>query len=112
MMKSKNQSCIDACLACAIVCASCESACLQESDVAMMARCIELDRQCSAICYLSADSIAQNSEFMTQICALCADICDACREECAKHSYDHCQDCAVACKKCADECRKWVAGHS
>ncbi|MEP7303836.1 MAG: four-helix bundle copper-binding protein, partial [Caldimonas sp.] len=28
---------------------------------------------------------------------LCAEICKACGEECAKHPMDHCQACARAC---------------
>jgi hypothetical protein len=39
------------------------------------------------------------------LCRLCAEICDACGLECAKHHQDHCQDCAKECQKCAEECR-------
>ncbi|RYZ61372.1 MAG: four-helix bundle copper-binding protein, partial [Chitinophagaceae bacterium] len=45
------QSCIDACLRCASACQHCASSCTQEEDVKMMARCIQLDMECAAICY-------------------------------------------------------------
>jgi hypothetical protein len=37
---------------------------------------------------------------------LCAEICQACGDECTKHKMEHCQQCAKACHKCAEECRK------
>ena len=51
-----------------------------------------------------ADAMARNSEHAAAICALCAQICKACAEECAKHEADHCKSCAQACLKCAQEC--------
>ncbi|HEX6334710.1 MAG TPA: four-helix bundle copper-binding protein [Flavisolibacter sp.] len=39
----------------------------------------------------------------------CADICEKCTIECAKHQTEHCQECAQACKGCADECSKMAA---
>ncbi|MDI9730490.1 four-helix bundle copper-binding protein, partial [Stutzerimonas stutzeri] len=44
-----------------------------------------------------------------EFCALCAKICRACGEECAKHQMDHCQECAKACMKCAEECERMAA---
>ncbi|WP_407924129.1 four-helix bundle copper-binding protein [Piscinibacter terrae] len=72
----------------------------------MMARCSALDIECAAICQLAAASMARGGEFASAICAVCADICEACGDECAKHSMAHCQDCAKACQRCAQECRK------
>jgi hypothetical protein len=37
---------------------------------------------------------------------LCADVCEACGGECARHAQDHCQACARACRHCAEECRR------
>lgn len=48
------QSCIDACLKCASICNHCASSCTQEENVKMMSRCIQLDMECAAICYSSA----------------------------------------------------------
>ena len=35
---------------CAIECNHCFNACLNEEDVTMLARCIELERECAEIC--------------------------------------------------------------
>lgn len=109
MAHEKYQSCIDACYQCAAACDHCASACLGEDDVKMMARCIALDMDCAEICRMAAAFMARNSEFAQQIAKLCADICEACGEECAKHQAGHCQECAQACKRCAEECRKMAA---
>ncbi len=105
----KWKTCIDACLDCAALCNHCASACTKEHDVKMMAKCIELDMQCSAICYASAQLMSLGSLQAGQLCAICAEICDACGKECGKHYNQHCRECAEACKHCADECRKMAA---
>lgn len=106
MAHQHDASCIQACDQCAIACSYCSTACLQEDDVKMMARCIALDIDCADICKLASAAMARGSEQAQAICALCADICEACGEECGKHPMDHCQACAEACRRCAQECRR------
>jgi hypothetical protein len=55
-------TCVEACNAGAVECNHCASACLQEPDVKMMARCIALDVDCAAICQLAAAAMARESE--------------------------------------------------
>lgn len=100
------RSCINACVECAEACEKCASACLAEVDVAEMVNCIRLDRDCAAICWMAASFISRQSESMHELCRVCAEICEACGLECAKHKDPHCQDCAMACQKCAAECRQ------
>jgi hypothetical protein len=102
-------ACIAACNACADACDHCAAACLREDDVKMMTRCVALDMDCAAICRLAAGYMARGSELAQRICAMCADVCEACGAECAKHSHSHCQDCAQACRHCASECRRMAA---
>lgn len=109
MSHHQFKSCIDACYACAAACDHCATACLQEPDVKMMARCVALDMDCAQICRTAAACMASGSEFAKAVCALCADICQACGEECARHQMGHCQECAQACRRCADECRRMTA---
>lgn len=103
------QSCVEACIQCAQECEHCATACLLEPDVNSMARCISLDKDCAAFCWLAAAFMSRRSEFDTDVCRLCATVCEACSRECGKHASDHCQRCAEACRKCAEECRN-VAG--
>lgn len=104
------KSCIDACLQCAAMCNHCASSCLQEDDVKMMARCVQLDMECAAICYAAAQLMSVGSDQAKEICRICADMCDACGTECGQHTQsEHCQECAEKCKACAEECRKMAA---
>ncbi|MGE4239521.1 four-helix bundle copper-binding protein [Ramlibacter sp.] len=109
MTHQKIQACLEACDACATACDHCAGACLQEPDMQMMARCIALDIDCAAICRLAAGYMARDSAFAKHICRQCAEICQACGDECAKHSMDHCRACAEACHRCAQECRGMAA---
>jgi len=106
MAHQQFASCIEACDQCAADCNHCATACLQEPDVKMMARCIALDIDCAAICQLASAAMSRGSEQAHAICALCAEICDACGDECEKHQADHCKACAQSCRRCADECRR------
>ncbi|MGY4829192.1 four-helix bundle copper-binding protein [Sphaerotilaceae bacterium SBD11-9] len=106
MAHQQHLSCIEACDQCAMACNHCAAACLQEADVKMMARCIAFDIDCAEVCKFASAAMSRGSEHVQAICGLCADLCDACGEECAKHQMDHCQECANACRRCAQECRR------
>ena len=103
------KNCIDACLHCAAICNHCASSCTQEEDVKMMARFIQLDMECAAICYASAQLMSLGSDKAQEICRICADICEQCGNECARHQTEHCQECSRACSRCAEECRQMAA---
>ena len=106
MAHHEFQSCIAACIECAQECEHCASACLQERDVAKMAACIRLDRDCAEACWGAAAFMSRGSQFAQELCRVCAEVCEACGTECRKHKVDHCQRCADACERCAEECRK------
>ena len=112
MAQQQFQPCIDACNACAVACDTCAAACFAEPDVKAMARCIQLDTDCAAICRLATSYMARGSELAGLICKACADVCDACAQECAKHQMEHCGRCAEACRRCAEECRRMAATQS
>jgi hypothetical protein len=93
MPHQQFQSCIDACNICATACDHCAVSCLGEQDVKSMARCIQLDIDCAAICRLAAGYV-----------------CEACGRECERHKgMAHCQECAAACRRCAEECRRMAS---
>ncbi|SFH12248.1 protein of unknown function [Pedobacter insulae] len=103
------KSCIDACLQCAAVCNHCAASCTQEDDVNMMANCIALDMQCAAVCYTAAQLMSMGSDKAKAMCVICAELCEACGNECGKHDMKHCQECSQLCLACAQECRKMAA---
>lgn len=102
---SQYQSVIQALNECAAACDHCYNACFQEQDLKMMARCIQLDRDCAEICKLTSSALARDSEAAKTLLQACAEICRMCGEECAKHEAQHCQECAQACKRCEEACR-------
>ena len=109
MSHQKYQSCIDACLACAVACNHCATECLNESDVKALTQCIQLDRQCAVVCFAAAELMSIGGAHAGHFNNECAEICDACAEECEKHSHEHCKKCAEACRKSAEECRAMSA---
>ena len=109
MLSQTYRSCIEACNACAAACNQCMAACLRETDPKPMVRCIGLDIDCAAVCQIAASMMARGSLHTETICTLCAEICEACAEECVKHNMAQCQACARACKHCAEACHEMVA---
>jgi len=109
MSHETYSACIEACNACAAACNHCAAACLKEPDVQMMAQCIAQDVDCAQICALAAAMMARGSGHQTALCQVCAEVCQACGDECAKHDAAHCQACAKACHACAEECRNMAA---
>lgn len=90
-----------------MACKSCANEDLKEQDVEVLARCIKLNHDCAAVCILAMQAMASDSEFVKQICKLCAEICTTCANECDKHEHiEHCKMCAEACRKCTLECIK------
>ena len=109
MSHQKFQDCIDACAACAVECSHCATECLKEEDVKMLARCIQLDLECAAICRSATELMSLGSDYSSHLCRVCADVCNACAEECEKHAemgMEHCKVCAEACRKCAEACEE------
>ncbi len=107
MSHQKFQTCIDICSECAVACSHCANKDLNEDNIKMLARCIKLDYDCASACILAMKAMAGDSEFVKQICKICANICRACATECEKYAHiEHCRLCAEVCRKCAIQCTK------
>jgi len=105
MPHEKNHSLLEILHGCADECYHCASACLEEHDLHMLVRCIKLDTDCAEFCRITASFIARGSEHANRLLAECADICNACADECEKHSHmEHCRQCAATCRNCAEAC--------
>ena len=103
------KKCIDACLACAVASNHCAYECLHSSEVTQRIRCIQLDHECAIICFAAANMLSSGNKWIGALYQECAEICDACAEECEKHAHmDHCKKCAEMCRKCAEECRSII----
>lgn len=108
--KVANQELVRKLIECALTCEECEAACLNEENITLLARCIELDRDCADICLQASRLIQRDSEISDEYLMVCEKICRMCAEECNKHNHDHCKICAEACSACASACHSMVAG--
>ena len=106
-LTSEQTTMIQELVNCALACESCTSGCLAENDVAMMARCIELSRDCAELCFLGSKLIMRESEMVDQFLRICEEACRLCAEECNKHDHEHCKICAEACESCANTCNEF-----
>jgi hypothetical protein len=106
LFNESSQAVVQQLLECAIACEHCATSCLNEENVEMMTRCIELDRDCADTCLHTAKLVTRGSEIADVILAACEKICRLCAEECKKHNNDHCQLCAEICDRCAQACHE------
>ncbi len=105
-MKNQNKQLIAILTECAALCNYCSTACLDEKNVSMMARCIKLDMDCAQLCELTAAFVSRGSEHAKHVMKECLEVCVKCAEECGKHAdMEHCKECAEACRRCAEACR-------
>ncbi|MDF2473450.1 MAG: ferredoxin [Lachnospiraceae bacterium] len=65
--------------------------------------------ECIDICMLTAKYTARDAIYARHAAALCADICDACGNECANFPDQLSQHCAIICINCARHCRYFAA---
>lgn len=100
--------CVDNCFEAAQACEWCADECTRLGDEEMT-RCIELCRDVADLTTLHARFMARDSEFHTDLAAICADICEECADECEQHDHDHCQLCADVVRECAESCRSMAS---
>lgn len=107
--------CIDDCIQCARLCEQCSAECVR-TDIAGMARCIGLCRDCGDFCLLAARLMSRESPYLFQTCHICSKICEACATACEELELGHDEaeqgihiQCAEACHKCADSCREMAS---
>jgi hypothetical protein len=91
LQNTKWQSCIDACMHCAEAYEFYATSDLKEQHVKMMASCVQMNRECAAICWTSAALMSMDRQFAKEFCNLCANICNACAQEVERHNVDHCK---------------------
>jgi hypothetical protein len=107
---ARLSQCIQACHECAQICTSCADACLGESRVKDLTRCIRLNLDCADVCGATArvltrlndpDPILLKRQLETASAATLV-----CAEECEQHAemHEHCRVCAEICVQCAKAC--------
>lgn len=110
--QTANKELLQKLIECALTCEACEAACLNEDNITLLARCIELNRDCADICLQASRFVQRDSEIAEEYITVCEKICRMCAEECNKHNHEHCKQCADTCLSCADACHAMLAGET
>ena len=106
-MSEEMRRCIQDCLECANICEQTIAYCLTKGGKHASPEHIRVMRDCAESCMMAASMMARDSNFQSEHCALCADICRACEESCEKFGGDaQMKACADACRQCGDSCRR------
>ena len=107
MLDERMRACIDECHTCHDSCLESVTHCLQMGGEHAEPNHIRLLLDCAEICQTSADFMLRMSNFHTQTCGVCADICERCAEDRERFGDDQMmQQCAHACHSCTESCRK------
>ena len=104
----KNEKLIHALGNCINHCNYCADACFDEENVKMMVDCIRTDRVCAEVCSTLNQLLAMQYKDVTDLVKYCIKICNACADECEKHTHQHCKECAKACRDCAAACETFL----
>lgn len=102
------ERCIEECQNCHRVCLGMTMHhCLMVGGRHSEPRHLKLLLSCAAICQTSADLMLMGSTYHARMCALCADVCEACARSCEQ--VGDMEACVLACRRCAESCRKMTA---
>jgi hypothetical protein len=102
--KGRMAECIERCLECHKVCIQVIAQCLHKGGEHAAPEHIRLLLDCAEICQTSANFMLRGSEHHTQTCGVCADVCEACTEDCERLGDAMMKQCAEACRRCAASC--------
>ena len=105
-MDTAMQQAIANATACANSCLESINHCISMGGKHVEKTHLELLIDCSKICDISADYMLRESPFHGRICAICADVCDACAKSCDQFKDDQMTDCSRKCRACAETCRQ------
>lgn len=106
--EAATRECIENCLECHAVCVQTEVRCLELGGMHAAHGHITLLHDCAGICAASADAMLRGSPRHVRFCALCAEVCRECADECARMAGGDAlmERCAETCRRCADSCER------
>jgi hypothetical protein len=105
-LSEEERRCIELCNEAAEVCEWCADECVREED---MEECLRLCRDVADVASLHARFMARGSAYSGSLAETCAELCEVCAYECAKHEHDHCLVCADVLTECAESCRSMAS---
>ncbi|MBE9166326.1 four-helix bundle copper-binding protein [Pleurocapsales cyanobacterium LEGE 06147] len=103
LVHQEYQSSFDVAMYCAVECEHCAEACIGNPE---MVECARTCLDCAEICRTAATYMVRGSRFIPHLVSACAEICQACAQECEQYNVEHCQKCAKACHEAVEAYRK------
>lgn len=98
-------ACIEDCQKCHLVCLNMATGhCLVKGGRHTEPEHLRTLLVCAEVCRTAAYVMITGSGLHRQVCAVCADTCDACISSC--RDLDDMKECINACEKCKNSCEK------
>lgn len=95
--------CIDDCKHCQTICLNMATGhCLEAGGPHIEPEHLRTMFVCAEVCGTAAYAMSTGSTLHQLVCAVCADICDACIESC--QDLDGMEECIEACETCRNSC--------
>ena len=109
-ISSEMRQCISNCLSCHALCLETAAHCLTMGGEHAAPKHQRLLHDCAQICQTSADFMLRTSHYHGLTCGVCAEVCQACAQECERlvAGDDVMRQCADACRQCAESCGRMV----
>ena len=107
MAATSIATCIRNCWECRATCQSTLfNHCLEMGGAHVEKEHVKLMLDCIQACQTCADFMTRNSLLHPKMCAVYAEVCEACAISCEAIDSPEMQACAAACRKCAITCRE------
>jgi hypothetical protein len=104
------RDCIRNCTECHNICLETAAYCLQMGGKHAEAAHVRLLLDCAEICQTSANFMLRGSDLHGRTCAVCAEVCERCGQDCDQFGDDaQMRACAELCYHCAESCRQLAA---
>lgn len=110
MAPEQIQACIDACNLCADMGDAYVRTLKDRSDEAALKNSMEVLRDATAMCRITASSLNRVSEASKICCEACAMLSEMAARACARDDEDEAAQCERVLLHCADECRRLAGG--
>lgn len=110
--QTELRECIQNCQDCHAACVETKAHCLDMGGPHAAREHIGLLDDCAQICATSADYMLRGSPRHARTCAICAEVCRDCGEECDRMANGDrlMKQCAEICRRCAESCDRMAAG--
>lgn len=109
IIDSRMAECIAICWDCHTIClAMATGHCLRMGGAHARPEHLQTMHACADTCQAAANAMIMRSALHKEVCALCADVCDACIASCK--DLGEMDECIAACKRCKDSCEALSAG--